>query len=366
MKNINKESKTRTITRPLRPKYHSGKAHLHDTGHSGKAHLHDTGHSGKAHLHDTGHSGKAHLHDTGHSGKAHLHDTGHIFLGGEHGNSHIIRGLVTKERDLENDFVINYHVNYSIYLESGSGPLGVNDSYFYGGFINYPQRGYLLFKLADSEIELEHTILFVNDRRHQTERGEEDRKVYFQIRKVPLTIGKNTVEVFMAYNYDVVPHRPLFPTKRNWNLQGENYTRYEYEETPITSEVENSKINIEELNHRDFDLSKNDNNVHAELISQDSKKKQVFHQVRLEDEINTPYGFLKLHSSYSPFEDTILFITERSRIRKNKKLEYELKTIPIFLGGNTIEIEIAYFKETFWLLRFTLWIMRGLKRLNPL
>ncbi|MEP1096462.1 MAG: hypothetical protein ABJG78_15200 [Cyclobacteriaceae bacterium] len=354
MKNINQEVQTRSTARPLRPKYHSGKAHLHDTGHSGKAHLHDTGHSGKAHLHDTGHSGKAHP-----------HDTGHIFLGGEHGNSHIISGQIITERDLESDFVTNYHVNYSLYLENRPGPLEVNDSYFYGGFINYPQRGYLLFKVTDSRTESEHSILFINNTKHRTERGEENRKVYFQIRKVPVMIGKNTIEMFVAYNFDVVPHRPLFPTNRIWKRTDENYSGYEYENPIGNDTIENSKISIDDLSHRNFDPSKNDNNVHAELINQESREKQIFHKIQVKDEINTPYGFLKLHSKQSPFEDTILFVTERSRIRKNKKLEYELKTIPIFLSGHTVEIEVAYFRETFWLFRFLLWIARGLKRLNP-
>ena len=306
-----------------------------------------------------------HLHDTGHNGGPHLHDTGHIFLGREHGNSHIIKGEVVTEKDKEEGVEVDYHINYSVNLQERSGRINVNDSYFYRGFGNYMQRGYLRFS---TEKHHQNHIVFINDKRIHSIRGEENRKVYFQIRKVPVVIGRNTVEIFVANNFDVVPHRPTFPLVRKWKNNGSTYHSYENGSKPDKSQrvPENlSKLTLRELSHRNFDISKNSNSVAVQLLPKKQGKMKDFLTIKLTEEINTQSGFLKMWSTESFYEDILLFVSERSRIRKGKEVKFELKTVPLLIAGNTIEMDVAYFKETFWLARFILWIARGLKRLNP-
>jgi len=354
---------------------HSGGLDLHDTDHSGGLDLHDTDHSGGLDLHDTDHSGGLDLHDTDHSGGLDLHDTdhsgsltGHHIHGKEHGNTHIIKGRVQAEKDNENGKA-DHHVNYSVNLNSSGRYMRVNDSYFYRGFRNYPQRGYLRFVTDHPDHRDQNHVVFINDKRHQSVRGEQNRRVYFQIRRVPVVIGRNTTEIFVAHNFDVVPHRPVFPVARIWNNESEKYSGYSLKENGSNKEpgFTHSKVTLQQLSHKDFNLNNNSNSFSVGFMNRKSgAEKKTFYKIKLNEEINTNSGFLKIKSKDRVFEDIILFVSERSRIRNNKKIEFELKTVPILIAWNTIEMDVAYFKETFWLFRFSLWIARGLKRLNPL
>ncbi len=357
MKNLKREIKAHRPRRPLAPSYHSGKAHLHDTQHSGKAHLHDTQHSGKAHLHDTQHSGKAHLHDTQHSGKAHLHDTQHVFSGTEHGNAHIINVSISPERDGDRGSKTDHHMNHSLFLANEVRPIGVNDGYFYRGFVDYPQRGYLRF----SDQGFDNHLLFVNNFRHHTVDGEAERQVYFQIRKVPLVISRNTVEIYIANNFDVVPHFPIAPIAREWNSTGWKFTSNE--------SVENEdKLSLEN------DLTDAGPTINADYLGSKSRRKRVVHKIRLHGKIKKSFGYLKLDgerlfkSDETPSEiksDAILFVSELPKLLLFKKtVKFELRLVPLIIADNTVEIDVAYFRGPL-LLRILFRLLGGFERLFP-
>ncbi len=366
MKKIRKNPRIR----PLRARYHEADSHihdtrheagsiLHDTRHEADSHIHDTRHEADSHVHDTGHEADSHVHDTRHEADSHvhdtrynsgpdLHDTQHFLRGKEHGNTHLVEG----EIKFENDEIKSpgaaehkqHHTNYSIVLNNEEGKIiDKNSSYFYRGYEQYTQRGYLTMKpIKDPEgnevSKDEVYLLFHNDKRHQTYKGEENRRVYFQVRNASLILNSHILKIPLACNFDVVPHQPVFPGIHNFVCH--NGGELQVDENSF--KVDPSTKGDVKINNKH--LINPVNIVTADIASMNTVTVKI-ENFNIQSKNSEPHwGYIRLNRDIEPKRDIILFVSNQPIGELNDVKEFEIRTVPILLAGNVMELDIAYFK----------------------